>query len=81
MFTGIQRKRKSDICQCLRKKFKPFAKSDSFKDYLFDEKAVKKMNQDLKTIHDKSRNGNFYQCSKLGLLLQDPEEPESQGQK
>ena len=64
MFTEIQRKRKSDICQSLGKKFKPYAKSDSSKDYLLDEKTMKRMNQDLKTIHDKSRRRNFYQPSK-----------------
>ena len=50
MFTEIQRKRKSDIGQSLGKKFKPYAKSDSSEDYLFDEKTMKRMNQDLKTI-------------------------------
>ena len=33
MFTKIQRKRKSDICQSLGKNFKPYAKSDSSEDY------------------------------------------------
>ena len=42
---------------------------------------MKRMNQDLKTIHDKSRSRNFYLLSRLGRLFQDPEEPESQGQK
>ena len=50
MFTEIQRKRKSDICQSLGKNFKPYAKSDSSEDYLFDEKTMERMNQDLNTI-------------------------------
>ena len=62
MFTEIQRK--SDICQSLGKKFKPYAKSDSSKDYLFDEKTKKRMNQDLKTIQDRYRSKTFYQSSK-----------------
>ena len=33
MFFKIQRKRKSDIGQSLRKNFKPYAKSDSSEDY------------------------------------------------
>ena len=72
MFTEIQRKRKSDICQSLGKNFKPYAKSDSSEDYLFDEKTMKRMNQDLKTIRDSLK--------KLGWLLQDPEESGSQRQ-
>ena len=64
MFTEIQRKRKSDICQSLGKNFKPYAKSDSSEDYLFDEKTMKRMNQDLKTIQDIYRSRNFYQPSK-----------------
>ena len=64
MFTEIQRKRKSDICQSLGKNFKPYAKSDSSQDYLFDEKTMKRMNQDLKTIQDRYRSRNFYQPSK-----------------
>ena len=64
MFTEIQRKRKRDICQSLGKNFKPSVKSDSSKDYLLDEKTMKRMNQDLKTIHDKLRRRNFYQPSK-----------------
>ena len=51
MFTEIQRKRKSDICQCLGKNFEPYAKSDSSEDYLFDKKTMKRMNQDIKIIH------------------------------
>ena len=62
MFTEIQRK--SDICQSLGKNFKPYAKSDSSEDYLFDEKTMKRMNQDLKTIQDRYRSRNFYQSSK-----------------
>ena len=51
MFTEIQRKRKSNICQSLGKNFnKPYAKSDSSEDYLFDEKTMERMNQDLNTI-------------------------------
>ena len=61
MFTEIQRKRKSDVCQSLGKTFKPCAQSDSYQDYLFDEKTMKRMNQDVKTNHDKSRSSNFYQ--------------------
>ena len=61
MFTEIQRKRKSDICQSLGKNFKPYAKSDSSEDYLFDEKTMKRMNQDLKTIQDRYRSRKFYQ--------------------
>ena len=64
MFTEIQRKRKSDICQSLGKNFKPYAKSDSSQDYLFDEKTMKRMNQDLKTIQDRYRSRNSYQPSK-----------------
>ena len=63
MFTEVQRKRKSDICKSLGKSFKPYAKSDSSKDYLFDEKTMKKMNNDLETTHDKYRSKNFYQPS------------------
>ena len=72
MFTEIQRKRKRDICQSLGKSFKPYAKSDSSEDYLFDEKTMKRTNQDLKTIRDSLK--------KLGWLLQDPEESGSQRQ-
>ena len=61
MLTEIQRKRKSDICQSLGKNFKPYAQSNSSEDYLFDEKTIKRVNHDLKTIHDKYRNRNFYQ--------------------
>ena len=64
MFTETQRKRKSDICQSLGKNFKSYTKFDSSEDYLFDEKTIKRMNQDLKTIHDKSRRRNFFQSSK-----------------
>ena len=64
MFTEIQRKRKSDICQSLGKNFKPYAKSDSSEDYLFDEKTMKRRNQDLKTIQDRYKSRNFYQSSK-----------------
>ena len=64
MFTKIQRKRKSNICQSLGKKFKPYAKSDSSEDCLFDEKTMKRINQDLKTIQDKYRSRNFYQPPK-----------------
>ena len=64
MFTEIQRKRKSDIYQPLGKNFKPYAKSDLSEDYLLDEKTMKRMNQGLKTIHDKSRSRNIYQPSK-----------------
>ena len=60
MFNEIQRKRKSDICQSLGDSFKPYAKSDRSEDYLWK----KRMNQDLKTIHDKSRSRKFYQSSK-----------------
>ena len=60
-FTEIQRNTKSDICQILGKNFKPYAKSDSSEDFLFDKKSTKRMNQDLKTIHDKSRSIKFYQ--------------------
>ena len=42
IFTEIQRKRKGDTCQSLRKNFKPSAKSDSFEDYLFDKIIMKK---------------------------------------
>ena len=63
VFTEMQRKRKSDVCQSLGKNCKPYAKSNSSEDYLFDDKTTKRMNQDLKTIHDKSRNRNFYQPS------------------
>ena len=66
MFTEIQRKRKSDICQSLGEKFKLYAKYDSSEDYLFDEKTMKRMNKDLKTIHYKSRNRNFFKSSKPG---------------
>ena len=59
MITEIQRKRKSDICQFLGKNFKTYAKSYSSEDYLFDEKTMKRMNQDLKTVHDKYRRRNF----------------------
>ena len=38
MFTEIQRKRKSEVCQSLGKNFRPFAQPDSSEDYLFDEK-------------------------------------------
>ena len=31
----------------------------SSEEYLFDEKTLKSMNQDVETIHDKSRNRNF----------------------
>ena len=64
MFNEIQRKRKSDTCQSLGKKFKPYAKSDSSEDYLFDEKTMKRRNQDLKTIQDRYRSRHFYQSSK-----------------
>ena len=60
----MQRKRKSDVCQSLRKNCKPYAKSNSSEDYLFDDKTSKRMNQGLKTIHDKSESRNFYQPSK-----------------
>ena len=59
MFIEIQRKRKSDVCQSLGENVKPYAQSDSSEDYLFDEKTMKRMNQDLKTIHDKSWSTNF----------------------
>ena len=61
IITEIQRKRKSEICQSLGKNFKLYAKSDSSKDYLFDEKTMKRMNQDLKTIQDRYRSRKFYQ--------------------
>ena len=64
MFTEIKRKRKSDIYQSLGKNLKPYAKSDSSQDYLFDEKTMKRMNQDLKNIQDRYRSRNFYQLSK-----------------
>ena len=64
MLTEIQRKRKSGVCQSLGKKFKTYAQLDSSEDYLFDEKTMKRMNQDLKTIHDRSSSRNFYQHSK-----------------
>ena len=86
MFTEIQRKRKSLICQSLGKNFKPYAKSDSSKDYLFDEKTIKikinlKINQDLKTIHDKSRSRNFYQHSKIWGSCYKTQKSQSQGKK
>ena len=31
----------------------------SSEEYLFDEKTLKRMNQDIETIHDKSRNRSF----------------------
>ena len=31
----------------------------SSEEYLLDEKTLKSMNQDVETIHDKSRNRNF----------------------
>ena len=31
----------------------------SSEEHLFDEKILKRMNQDVETIHDKSRNRNF----------------------
>ena len=62
MLTEIQRK--SGVCQSLGKKFKTYAQLDSSEDYLFDEKTMKRMNQDLKTIHDRSSSRNFYQHSK-----------------
>ena len=64
MFTEIQRKRNRDICQSLGKSFKPYAKSDSSEDYLFHEKTMKRINQDLKTIRDRYKYRNFYQPSK-----------------
>ena len=72
MFTEIQRKRKSKVYQSLGKNFKTYAKSDSSEDYLLDEKTTKRMNQDLKTIHDKSRSRNFYQSSKTGAAFTRP---------
>ena len=81
MLTEIQRKRKCDICESLGKSFKPYAKSDSSKDYLFDEKTMKKMNKDLETTHDKYRSKNFYQPSENwgGSYL--TQKSRSQGQK
>ena len=72
MFTKIQRKRKSNICQSLGKKFKPYAKSDSSEDCLFDEKTMKRINQDLKTIQDKYRSRNFTNPQKTGAALARP---------
>ena len=59
MFTEIQRKRKSDICQSLMKTFKPYVKSESSKDFLSDVKTMTRTNQYLKIIHDKSRSKNW----------------------
>ena len=65
MFTEIQRKRKSDICQSLGKNFEPYTKKQTHSNVkiinLMKSKTMKRMNQDLKTIHDKSRRRNFYQ--------------------
>ena len=61
MFAEIQRKRKGDVCQSSGKKIKLYEQSVSCQDYLFDENTMKRMNQDIKTNHDKSRSRNFYQ--------------------
>ena len=61
MFAEIQRKRKGDVCQSSGKKIKLYEQSVSCQDYLFDENTMKRINQDIKTNHDKSRSRNFYQ--------------------
>ena len=64
MFTEIQRNKKVKFANLQEKNFKHYAKSDSSEDYLFDEKTMKRMNQDLKTIQDRYRSRNLYQPSK-----------------
>ena len=64
MFTEIQRKRKSDICQYLKKTFETYEQSYSSEDYLFNQNTMNRMNQYLKFIHDKYINLNLYQPSK-----------------
>ena len=75
MVTEVQRKRKSEFCQSLGKNLKTFAQSDLSEDYLFDEKTMKGINQDLKKIHDKSRSRSFYQPLKPGAALARPRRP------
>ena len=60
MFTEIQRKRKSDICQYLKKTFETYEQSYSSEDYLFNQNTMNRMNQYLKFIHDKYINLNLY---------------------
>lgn len=71
----IQRKRKSEFCQSLGKNLKAFAQLDLFEDYLFDEKTMKGINQDLKKIHGKSKSRSFYQPSEPGAALARPRRP------
>ena len=72
MFTEIQRKRKSNICQSLGKNFKPSAKGNPYKNYLFHEKTMKRMNQDLNTIQDRYKSKNFNQPSENWAALTRP---------
>ena len=81
MFTEIQRKRKSDIYQSLGKNFKPYAKSDLSEDYLLDEKTMKRINQDLKTIHDNLGAEIFTNPQKTGAALTRPRRAGATGAK
>ena len=59
-FSETLRKRKQDVCTSLGAQFKPFAKSESSADMLFDDDTVKKIKSDLKQLRTTSKTSKKF---------------------
>ena len=58
-FTGIQRKRREDVCSSLERHFKQFSQSDSFEQYLFEEPAIKRIRAEMKNSDNNKQRPQF----------------------